>query len=444
MAITADTWFSRVWKSEIIRNQSNPNAITAAEIAYNSTQSIFDKITEMNISTSTRQLFWFKNRRPSLYWTENLDSWWVDWYGAWTVSHDISDTYIWAWSIKLVCPTTNVRAWMRKNIADYDLSWDVYWFSIAVKSTNWSQVTEAVILLWAAWFGTFKTLDIISKINPVQLENNEWHEVVFSKADFVDTWLASWATIQDMIVAATASIWNSPTVWFDNFQVFSQNPLGISKWFAPISFDDGWATQWTVAKPLLDKYGIKATFFIIPAAIGQPLYMTQEQIDQLHEEGHTIALHGDTNLTTLTWAALDNEINSIVAYRNLHPEYRGAGMFALPNGWSNAEVASKLKPHFDFVFTIDEWIAFPYYFVPYRIPRRSVIDSNAVALLTSLADSARVQKWMQILNFHKITQVPAVLDEEYQDINFESVLVYLSNPANGILTNTIDYILYKY
>lgn len=444
MAITSDTWFSRVGKSEIIRNPSNSNAVTASEIAYNLTQSIAEKITEMDISTSTRQIFWFRNRRPSLYFTENLDSWWTDWYATWVVSHDVVDKYIWGWSIKIVCPTTAARAWMRKNITNYDLSTETYGFSIAVKSTNWSQVTEAVILLGAAWFGTFKSLDILSKINPIQLENNEWHELVFSKDDFVDFWAASWATVEDMIIAASASAWNSPTVWFDNFQVFNQNPLWISKGFAPISFDDGWETQWTIAKPLLDKYGIKATFFIIPEYLGLPLYMTQEQVDQLHEEWHTIALHWATNLTTFTGAALDAEINSIVAYRNLHPQYRGAGMFALPNGWSNAEVQEKLKVHFDFIFTIDEWKAFPYNFTPYRLPRRSVINSNAVALLTGLADSARVQKGMQIINFHKITTIAPQAAEEYQNINFESLLVYLSTPANNILTNTIDYILYKY
>jgi len=50
-------------------------------------------------------------------------------------------------------------------------------------------------------------------------------------------------------------------------------------------------------KPLLDKYGLKATFFIIPAAVGTAGYMTQDQIQQLHDEGHCIALHGATALT---------------------------------------------------------------------------------------------------------------------------------------------------
>ncbi|OIN55956.1 polysaccharide deacetylase family protein [Arsenicibacter rosenii] len=61
-----------------------------------------------------------------------------------------------------------------------------------------------------------------------------------------------------------------------------------------ITFDDGDLDQYETALPELDKYGFKASFFIMTVAIGrrgyQP-YMDKAQIKDLADRGHTIGLH---------------------------------------------------------------------------------------------------------------------------------------------------------
>ncbi len=58
-----------------------------------------------------------------------------------------------------------------------------------------------------------------------------------------------------------------------------------------ITFDDTDVDQFTNAKPILDKHGFKATFFIMTVSLGRPDYMTREQVKQLSDEGHTIGSH---------------------------------------------------------------------------------------------------------------------------------------------------------
>src|SRR6476469_6824281 len=58
-----------------------------------------------------------------------------------------------------------------------------------------------------------------------------------------------------------------------------------------LSFDDSTFGQYTVAKPILDKYGFKGTFFTVCNFIGTTGHMNWTQINTLQKEGHDIESH---------------------------------------------------------------------------------------------------------------------------------------------------------
>ena len=59
-----------------------------------------------------------------------------------------------------------------------------------------------------------------------------------------------------------------------------------------INFDDGLKTQFTHAKPILDKYGFKATFYVVCNYVSNKKgYMTWQEIETLNKEGHDIGSH---------------------------------------------------------------------------------------------------------------------------------------------------------
>ncbi len=58
-----------------------------------------------------------------------------------------------------------------------------------------------------------------------------------------------------------------------------------------ITFDDGDLTQYTDALPELDKAGYKATFFIMTVSLNRPRYVTNAQVKELFDKGHTIGCH---------------------------------------------------------------------------------------------------------------------------------------------------------
>jgi hypothetical protein len=56
-----------------------------------------------------------------------------------------------------------------------------------------------------------------------------------------------------------------------------------------LTFDDAWASAWSVARPLLQQYGLRATLFAIPARIqdtaGDSPFVTWAQLRELHTSG---------------------------------------------------------------------------------------------------------------------------------------------------------------
>jgi peptidoglycan/xylan/chitin deacetylase (PgdA/CDA1 family) len=77
-----------------------------------------------------------------------------------------------------------------------------------------------------------------------------------------------------------------------------------------LSFDDSTLGQYTIAKPILDKYGFKGTFFTVCNFIEKPEHMNWTQIKTLQKEDHDIESYtmDHADLSKLSEAELQYEI----------------------------------------------------------------------------------------------------------------------------------------
>ena len=88
---------------------------------------------------------------------------------------------------------------------------------------------------------------------------------------------------------------------------------------ATVSFDDGNASDLEIALPALRERGIGATFFVVAGRLGEPDYLSAEDLRALREEGMTIGLHG---MHHQRWRGLsDEEIG--ISWRKLKNHVRG-------------------------------------------------------------------------------------------------------------------------
>ena len=78
-----------------------------------------------------------------------------------------------------------------------------------------------------------------------------------------------------------------------------------------LTFDDGYEDAYSTALPILQQYGMRGTFYIINSLVGQPGYMTWEQIAAMRDAGMEIGAHtvSHLNLTSLDQATATYEIS---------------------------------------------------------------------------------------------------------------------------------------
>ena len=62
-----------------------------------------------------------------------------------------------------------------------------------------------------------------------------------------------------------------------------------------LTFDDGWLGNYLHAYPILQEYGLKATFFVATELIGRPFYMTWEYLKEMMASGMSIQSHTATH-----------------------------------------------------------------------------------------------------------------------------------------------------
>ncbi len=122
-----------------------------------------------------------------------------------------------------------------------------------------------------------------------------------------------------------------------------------------ITFDDGDASNYKYAYPILKDMGIRACFFVIVSRIGQRGYMKWEQIKELRDNGMVIGSHGMNHniLSGLKNGELDYELGASKRFieDNLghHIDY-----FSIPRGFYNNKVISKARQFgYKRVFTSD-------------------------------------------------------------------------------------------
>ena len=205
-----------------------------------------------------------------------------------------------------------------------------------------------------------------------------------------------------------------------------------------ITFDDGFATTYTNAYPVLKGLGITADAAVNPTPIDQGWgdYMTPAQVQELWDNGWAVVSHtmDHADLTTLSAPAMEAEIRDSKAWIVAH-NYGPSSMFVVPfHSWGPREKTTIAKYH-KYVrgHTIDEWspaqyTAWPitqpmdiYAFEPEFAPYKT---ANGRALtMAKIKYAVDNGKYLDLM-FHRI---PATTLPEFKDLMTQIATTYKSN-----------------
>src|SRR5919106_6327266 len=126
-----------------------------------------------------------------------------------------------------------------------------------------------------------------------------------------------------------------------------------------LTFGNGPKSQYIDAKPILDKYGFKASFFVVCNWIDSDededdnSHMTWQDIETLYNEGHNIGAKSlnHKDLTTLSASELDFEVGE--SKKCLADHNINSRVFGTPygKGWDNSTVIDTIAKYYDFAIT---------------------------------------------------------------------------------------------
>jgi peptidoglycan/xylan/chitin deacetylase (PgdA/CDA1 family) len=154
-----------------------------------------------------------------------------------------------------------------------------------------------------------------------------------------------------------------------------------------LTFDDGYADNYTDALPVLQQYGFKATFFIVPNFVDAPAYMTWAQLAELRDQGMEIASHTMTHLD-LTRIGLERAREEIEQARVVLEERMGVPIvtFSYPAGKYDGDVVELTRQTgYASAVTTNPQRTLA---LMYELPRQRVLGGEPLASFAALLSGA--------------------------------------------------------
>lgn len=202
----------------------------------------------------------------------------------------------------------------------------------------------------------------------------------------------------------------------DDFSLTASDPLPFNRPLITIAFDDGWETQYTNGKAVLDKYGLPATFYIITGNVGDNLFMTTTMIQTLKDGGNEIASHTVTHphLPNLTVAQIDQELGN--AQTQLRTWFGTPGVaenFATPYGDYNSTVMTEIKRYYRSHRSVEEGYNSKGTFDAYDIKSYLITNTTTLADVNGWIQHAKDTNTWLVLTYHVVDNAATSADPVY-------------------------------
>lgn len=187
-------------------------------------------------------------------------------------------------------------------------------------------------------------------------------------------------------------------------------PTDTTKFTRPLltlTFDDGIKSQINNGIPLLNKYLMKATFYILSGKLDGNWYMNPQDVINLSRDGHHIASHtiDHPDLTKLSTSALDRQLSkSQTDLQNL------IGLpvkdFSTPYGRYNSSVLSQIKKYYTSHRTVKIGYNTKSGFDQYQLKVQNILNTTRSSEIQSWIQQAKNNNSWLILAYHSVTSNP--------------------------------------
>jgi len=170
-----------------------------------------------------------------------------------------------------------------------------------------------------------------------------------------------------------------------------------------VTFDDGLESQFKDAIPVLDKYGIKATFFLASGLLDSQDHLTPSQVVKIVKDGHSLGSHGVNHiyLNNLSNEKLNYELKNSQELLSSKFNYPVID-FALPYGAYDEITLSGIEKYYRSNRTVEPGLNSIVDFNIYKIKSKVMELSEPVSDITDLVNQAKQSCAWLVLVYHDI------------------------------------------
>lgn len=133
-------------------------------------------------------------------------------------------------------------------------------------------------------------------------------------------------------------------ITYDDLIKYYNNELALPEYVVLITFDDGYLDNYENAFPIIKKYNIPATMFVIDSCVGAPGYFSWEQAKEMEASGLvSIHTHGKNHIPYGNESAETTANDVSYAHSNIESQlgHPTAKIFAYPYGsYSDSSIAN--------------------------------------------------------------------------------------------------------
>lgn len=221
---------------------------------------------------------------------------------------------------------------------------DNLWHLRSFVDTPANQNTLSLFISNAVGFADyFAANELPSQLSTLRTSN--WWDRVENRKDWVvGGGVPNWSNpIRTIRIRPTTNANGVLTTWLDALY-----RGGYARPKILITFDDSNDQQYNRAKPILDQFGLKGTFYCIgdPIARNVAGSLSVAQASTLYNEGHDLAFHQwlntYNNYTELTSQQLDDEVTNWFNFATSNGWFRAMTDLAYPQGNNTAAIRVQL------------------------------------------------------------------------------------------------------
>ena len=236
------------------------------------------------------------------------------------------------------------------------------------------------------------------------------------------------------------NIYSVGWVTTDDYSLAPFSYQALKRPIVSLTFDDGYESFYKNGLPLLEKYGVPSTDYIISGVLGQdPAYMTSTQVKQLYNnkqdvESHTVS-HPD--LVTLTATQQDQELKNSQAYLQSLLGIPIKGL-ATPYGSANNQVLTDAAKYYSYVRGVEPGYNAKNNFNPYNILVQNIKVNTPVSQVQQWVQQAIATNTWLVLVYHQVD--PTLTNQTAEPYNtypadLDSELAYIK--STGVTVETM-------